>query len=521
MDPKRDLSAGLVVFLVALPLCLGIAVASGAPPLAGLMAGIIGGIVVSLISGASLAVSGPAAGLTVIVLNGIDDLGGYEVFVSAVLAAGLIQILLGFLGAGLIGYFFPNAVIKGMLAGIGAILILKQLPHLFGHDKDPEGDVAFQQQDGKNTFTELWDAIQDPEPTAILIGLVGLAVLIFWPKIPGLGKQKILPAPLVVVGLGVVIHEIIKSVRPEWTLEASHMVQIPVASFTDSLANTLPHPQIEHFERYDVWKTGVVVAMIASIETLLCIEAIDRLDPEKRHTPLNRELKAQGIGNAIAGFLGALPLTAVIVRGSANVQAGGRTRWSAFAHGVMLLIAVGFLAAQMNLIPLAALAAVLLHVGYKLASVGLFKEMASRGTGQMLPFVVTVAAILLTDLLTGVGIGLLVGLGFLVKETTRQGIAIEDLSEDESHPSHMRINLGPQVTFLHKAAIRNALRSVPDGVRVDVVGGGANSVDPDVHELLEDAVEIQKSRGVEVVLMDVPKPRARLLEQPEQATVAE
>lgn len=518
---RADFPAGVVVFLVALPLCLGIALASDAPPMAGLVTGIVGGLVVAWASGSALAVSGPAAGLTVIVVGAIETLtpeggttaDGYAMFVAAVVIAGFFQILLGTLRAGLIGLYFPSTVIKGMLAGIGAILVLKQIPHMFGDDSDPEGDMEFVQVDDETTFSELFVALSGQfEPAAVLIGFLGLALLIVWPKLPLVSKQRIVPAPLVVVVLGTLAHELIRSIKPDWALSSEHLVNIKLGegeSGFSAMFTKLPSPKFGAFKEAQVWVTGLTIAIVASIETLLCVDAVDKLDPERRQTPLDRELMAQGAGNMIAGALGGLPMTAVIVRGSANVQAGAKSRLSSFVHGLFLLVAVGFAARFLNRIPNAALAAILLHVGYKLATVRLFREMYGRGTSQFVPFVVTFLAILFTDLLIGVGVGLLVGLGFIAHESRRQGVDIEDVSEDEEEihedgRPHKRIRLGPQVTFLNKAAIRDALDEIPDGSWVDVDGRDARFVDPDVVEMLEDYRATGEHRNVRIVLQNVP-----------------
>ena len=392
---KNDLPAGLVVFLVALPLCLGIALASGAPLFSGIIAGIVGGTVVAFTSGSPLSVSGPAAGLTVIVLNAITQLGGYEVFLLAVVLAGLIQIILGFLKAGIIGYYFPSSVIKGMLAAIGIILILKQIPHAIGYDKDNEGDFNFIQADGENTFSEILNAVNHVHPGAVIIAAISLFILIMWEQ-PFLKKYaffKIVPGALLVVILGILINEWFRMSNSPFYLSGEKLVQLPVANSASEFIGQFTLPDFSGFSNYHVYVVAITIAIIASLESLLSVEAADKLDPYKRNTPTNQELKAQGLGNFVSGFIGGLPLTAVIVRSSANVNAGAKTKLSAIIHGLFLLISVIGLATVLNKIPLACLAALLLVVGYKLAKISLFTSMLRLGWSQFLPFIITVVAI--------------------------------------------------------------------------------------------------------------------------------
>ncbi|MBU1760394.1 MAG: SulP family inorganic anion transporter, partial [Bacteroidetes bacterium] len=382
---KKDIPASIVVFLVALPLCLGIALASGAPLFSGILSGIIGGIVVASFSGSQLSVSGPAAGLTVIVLTAITDLGSFNVFLLAVMIAGLLQILLGILKAGTIGNYFPNSVIIGMLAAIGIILILKQLPHAVGYDADYEGDYEFNQADNENTFSALISAFSKFSGGAVIISAISIAILIIWPKIK---KLAIVPAPLIVVVVGILLAEIFKD--SYLNLNAQQLVQIPVVeSFTD-FKGLFIFPDFSAISNPKLWTVAVTIAIVASLETLLSLEAVDKIDPIKRVSPTNRELIAQGIGNTIAGLVGALPMTAVIVRSSANVNSGGRTKVSAILHGLFLMISVLLIPILINKIPLACLAAILLLVGYKLAKLSLFKKMWKDGKDQFIPFSVTI-----------------------------------------------------------------------------------------------------------------------------------
>jgi MFS superfamily sulfate permease-like transporter len=497
---KRDLPASFVVFLVALPLCLGIAVASGAPPLAGLITGIIGGVVVAWASGSQLAVSGPAAGLTVIVLAAIGDLG-YGAFLLAVVLAGGIQILLGLLRAGILALYVPSAVIKGMLAAIGIILILKQLPHAIGWDADYEGDFAFWQSDSRNTFTEIGAALSHLGWPALLISGIGLAALFAADKSSFLKKKMPwFPPPLIAVLVGVAINQILVVSAPEHALVGDHLVSIPTGGVTE-LWGGLSTPEWGRIADIGVWKTAGTLAIVASIETLLCVEAMDKLDPHKRQTPASRELLAQGAGNAIAGLLGGLPMTAVIVRGSANVNSGAQTRLSSFFHGVWLLVAVLLAAQVLNLIPLAALAAVLLHVGYKLASPAMMKAMFKQPASQWVPFVITIAAILVTDLLIGVLIGMTVGI-FMILRAHLDSAFFVDRVERTSEADHqkVRLELTPNVSFLHRASVSKTLHAQSPGSIVEIDATRTRHVHPDIVELIREFEETAPERNIRVVL---------------------
>ena len=405
---KSDLPSSIVVFLVAMPLCLGIALASGAPLFSGIIAGIVGGTVVALASGSPLGVSGPAAGLAVIVFNAIEDLGAFETFLLAVVFAGIIQAVLGLLRAGVIGYYFPNAVIKGMLAGIGILIFLKQIPHAFGYDKDPEGDFAFQQVDGHNTFSELSYMLDAVSPGALIIAVISLLILILWETkfMKGLGFTKIIQGPLVVVVGSILIALGCQGTSME--ISTDHFVHIPVAESFTGFFEFFTMPDFSQITNPQVYSVAIIMAVVASLETLLCVEATDKLDPQKRITPTNRELIAQGVGNITSGMIGGLPITQVIVRSSANIQSGGKTKASAFFHGLLLLGCAMAIPKVLNMIPYAALAAILLVVGYKLAKPALFKEMFKKGWVVFLPFIVTIAGIIFLDLLKGIGLGMAV-----------------------------------------------------------------------------------------------------------------
>ena len=502
----RDLSASLVVFLVAVPLCLGIAIASDAPPLSGIIAGIIGGVVVGSLSASRIGVSGPAAGLAVIVAEAIAGLG-FEVFLLAGLLSGFMQIALGAMRAGVIAYFFPNAVIKGMLAGIGVIISLKQIPHMFGWDKDPEGDFAFNQVDGETTWSEIVLAVQDIKPAALIITLVGLALIIFFNS--GAAKRNAVlrhvPGPLMAVLAGVALYFVFAGTG--WALTDEQTITIPVLDSIGEIGTLLTMPDWSAIGRGDVWLTAATIAAVASIETLLCVEATDKLDPQRLVTPANRELFAQGVGNALSGLIGGLPVTQVIVRSSANLQANAATKRSAIIHGVWLLGAVLVFPVAMNYVPMASLAAVLLIVGYKLARPAVFREMYAKGWSQFAPFVITVLAIYLTDLLTGIGIGLAVSTVFLLWANFSTPYFAGKRRHQEGET--LVLELSEHVSFLNKARIRQTLSEVPDGGRVVVDGRGAVTVDPDIYDVLEDFELNAADRGIDFTFLPPEAATAR------------
>ncbi len=493
---SSDLPASLVVFLVALPLCLGIALASGAPLFSGIIAGIVGGLVVGSLSGSSLSVSGPAAGLTTIVLASIAKLGSYENFLAAVVLAGVLQIALGYLKAGSIGNYFPASVIKGMLAAIGLILILKQIPHAIGYDKDYEGDESFIQSDGQNTFTELLAALDFLNPAAVVISSISLAVLIFWDN-AWIKKQKylaLIPAPLLVVILGIVLNEFFRSAFTGFGVEKENLVSLPIPDGISGFVGQFTMPDFSALLHPDTLIVAFTIAIIASLESLLSLEAVDKLDPQKRNSPQNRELKAQGMGNLISGLIGGLPVTAVIVRSSANVHAGGKTKASAVLHGVLLLATVALIPQFLNKIPLASLAAILITVGYKLVKPSLVISMYRKGTDQFVPFIVTIIAILLTDLLVGIGIGIAVGLIFVLKTNFHQ--ALFSVNEERNY----LIRLNKDVSFLNKAVLRKTFRQIPDGSYVIIDGSRSAFIDQDILETINDFRESAPGRRIEIEL---------------------
>ncbi len=495
----RDLTAGLVVFLVALPLCLGVALASNAPLLSGVLSGIIGGILVGILSGSQTSVSGPAAGLTAVVAAQIAALGSYETFFLAVVLAGVFQIGFGLARTGFLAAFFPSSVIKGLLAAIGVILILKQLPHVVGHDPDPEGDMAYEQPDHQNTFSELYELLEDIHPGAAVIGLLSIAILVLWDRIKVLKKSPV-PSPLVVVLFGVAASQVIGGYGKGWLIEASHRVQVPVTSNLADLFALLRFPDFTQLGNSAVYVAAMTIAVVASLETLLNLEAVDKLDPRQRNSPANRELFAQGVGNMASGLIGGLPVTSVIVRSSVNIHAGARTKFSAIFHGILLLVSVVLLPVYLNRIPLSCLAAILLVTGIKLASPKLVKEMWKGGYLQFVPFVVTVVAIVRTDLLIGVLIGLAVSLGFILRSNARR--PIRRVVEKHLGGDVVHIELANQVSFLNRAALTQALDDVPAGGHVLLDANGTDYIDPDVLALILDfKAEAAPARGVEVSLV--------------------
>ena len=501
---RYDIPAGIVVFLVAIPLCLGIALASGAPMLSGLITGIVGGLVVSALSGSQLMVSGPAAGLTAIVIAAITELGSFQVFLVAVVLAGALQIAMGLLRAGIIGYFFPSSVIKGMLAAIGLILILKQLPYALGAGVEPFETDTFQQPKGGNTFTAIADALGAAVPLAIALTVIALLVLVYWPKLAPAKLRKVIPGALVAVLIGVVGAALAAAFAPGIALPRSAMVSLPTPNSLGEIASLLAFPDWSAISNPAVWKVALTIGIVASLETLLSLEATDKLDPFKRNAPANRELLAQGTGNMLAGAIGGLPMTGVIVRSAANIGAGARTWRSAFFHGVLLLLAVVAIPTLLNRIPLAVLAAILLHTGFKLANPRLFRDAYRIGWKYLIPFVVTIVAILVTDLLVGITIGLLVGAFNVLMDDYLHAYSYQ---VDESADHHrVRITLADQVTFLNKARINEALHAVPRGSTVIVDATRSKHIDHDVVELLHDFEDNAQARGISLELVGVPEP---------------
>ncbi|AXT54060.1 SulP family inorganic anion transporter [Aquimarina sp. BL5] len=504
---KSDLPASVVVFFVALPLCLGIALASGvgaANLFSGLIAGIIGGIIVGIISGSYIGVSGPAAGLAAIVAASVASLG-FENFLVAVVLAGAIQIIFGVLRLGIIGYFFPSSVIKGMLTGIGIIIILKQIPYFFGLDKNPEGDFAFLQIDGENTFTELLKAINavisgNVDQGATIVALIAMGILILWSNV--LGKKskifQLIQGPLVAVVVGIVFYFLTKGSNLE--LVNQHLVSVPVPDSFQDFIGQFSFPNFSAIGQSEVWVTAFTIALVASLETLLCVEATDKLDPEKRVTPTNRELFAQGTGNMISGFIGGLPITQVIVRSSANIQSGGKTKASAIIHGFLLLISVYFIPQVLNYIPLSVLAAILFIVGFKLAKPSTFKALWRAGWKQFVPFIVTVLIIVFKDLLWGIGIGLIVGIVIVLFKSFQNSHFLHKENEDPTD-GKVKMTLAEEVTFFNKGAILKELDNLPENSHLELDVSNTKYLDQDILEILDDFALKAKNRNISVKLI--------------------
>jgi MFS superfamily sulfate permease-like transporter len=473
--------------------------ASGAPLFSGIIAGIVGGIVVTLFSGSPLGVSGPAAGLAVIVLSAINEIGSFEVFLYAVIIAGLIQVILGFLRAGVIGYYFPSSVIKGMLTGIGIIIILKQIPHAFGHDEDYEGDLAFTQVDGHNTFSELAYVLDSISLGATLVTIICMAILILWerPFMKKVSIFKVIQGPLVAVLAGIGLNFAFAG-NETLAISHEHTVNIPVADSLSSFIGQFTFPDFSHWNDPSIYVLALTLAVVASLETLLCVEATDKLDPHKRITPTNRELLAQGVGNMVSGFIGGLPVTQVIVRSSANIQSGGQTKAASFFHGIMLLISALFIPRFLNMIPLASLAAILFMVGYKLAKPSLFKEMHKMGNAQFIPFMVTVIGIIFTDLLTGIGLGMAVGVIQILWNNYSLPYHFEDDNYKPGDP--ITIRLSENITFLNKAGVMRTLNQLPEDTKVIIDATRTKRIHPDVREIIHDFTHFAHERNITVEL---------------------
>lgn len=492
-----NLKSGIVVFLVALPLCLGIALACNVPLFSGILAGIIGGILVTVFSGSVLSVSGPAAGLTSIVLAAVATLGSFEIFLAAVLFAGVIQIGLGIAKAGGIGNYVPSSVIKGMLAGIGIILIMKQIPHLVGYDRDPEGNFDFMQQDGHNTITDLYYMLNYISPGAVVIGFVSIAILIVG-DLPFYKKNKVLsliPAPLIVVIVGAIMGVAFKNTGT-LSLSADHLVSLPVISSFKDLKETLISPDFSAIGNTQFWSIVITIAVVASLESLLSIEATDKLDPLKRDSNSSKELVAQGLGNIASGLIGALPVTAVIVRSSANINAGATSKLSAIFHSLFLMLTVFLLPNLLMLIPNSALAAVLVLTGYKLTKIELFKQHYKKGIDQLLPFVVTIVVMLVTDLLKGVGAGLAVAIFFIIRTNIKSSFdVIEDIIEGKKT---YLIKLPQHITFFNKGFTVRLLNKIEKGSKVILDGSANKTIDKDVKEAFEDFFGVADEKQIEI-----------------------
>jgi SulP family sulfate permease len=493
---KSDLPASIVVFFVSLPLCLGIALASGAPLFAGIIAGIIGGMVVGAASASPLGVSGPAAGLAVIVFGYIATLGSWESFLVAVVIAGVIQLAMGFLKLGSIAYYFPSAVIKGMLSGIGLMIILKQIPHALGYDYDFEGNFFFSQTNGENTFSELREMLDYITPSAVFVSVISILILVLWEKI--LMKKhkifKLIQAPLVVVIIGIIASNFL-------SFSKDQLVSIPVAASASEFLSQFTFPDFSQLKNPEIYLMALVIAIVASLETLLCVEATDKIDPLKRVTPTNRELKAQGLGNTLSGLVGGLPITQVIVRSSANISFGGKTKISAILHGFFLLISAIIIPKLLNMIPLSSLAAILLVVGYKLTNPTIFKKISKLGRDQFLPFLVTIIGMVLFDLLKGVVLGMATSIAFILYNNFRNSYhRIED-KEGRNH-QHL-IRLAEEVSFLNKGSILQMLNQIPQNSKLVIDGSNSSFIDYDVVEIIHDFRIQAKSKNIDLEIKNI------------------
>ena len=501
---KSDFASGLVVFLVALPLCLGIAMASGAPLFSGIISGVIGGVVVGFLSQSHISVSGPAAGLTAIVLTAITDLGSFNLFLTAVFIAGIIQLILGYIKAGTISNFFPTNVIEGMLAGIGIIIIMKQLPHAIGFDSDFEGDQSFLQSDGNNSITSLLSIFDFIQIGSIIIALISLFVLIIWDKVPVLKRLKLIPGALVAVVLGIIINELFIRTGSHFAIGKEHLVSLPSPASLDDFQQIIVFPDFAGIVNQKVWLVGITIAIVASIETLLCIEAADRMDVHKRYTDTNVELKAQGVGNILSSLIGGLPMTSVVVRSSANSTAGAKSKLSAIIHGVLLFVSVITIPLLLNKIPLATLAAVLLLVGYKLAKPATFIHFWKKGKYQFIPFIATLIAVVFTDLLKGVVLGMIISIIFVLKGNLKRAYVFR--KEEYIDGDVIHIDLAQEVSFLNKADIKETLKNIPNNSKVIIDASDTVYIAHDILDLIHEFKTIRaKENSINVQIKGFKK----------------
>lgn len=506
---RSDVPASLVVFLVALPLCLGVALASTSPTpilFSGIIAGVVGGVVVGFFSGSRLGVSGPAAGLITIVVAAIASLGSFESFLVSVILAGIIQVIAGFFGAGVLGNYFPSSVIKGMLAAIGLTLILKEIPHLVGYDKDFIGDESFFQFDGHNTFSDLIYATNALSPGAIIISVVSLLILILFDKpiIKRIALFKIVPGALFVVVAGILINQLFGWFAPGLQMSGEHLVQLPVTKSISDLGALFVFPDFSALTNPKVYTIAITIALVASLESLLSVEATDKLDPDKNYTPTNRELKAQGIGNIVSGFLGGLPVTQVIVRSSANINSGGKSKLSTILHGLFLFVSVLLIPNVLNLIPFASLAAILLMVGYKLSKVQLYKQMYQLGYDQFIPFIATIVGVLFQDLLKGIAIGMAFSVFYILRKNYRNNYTQKESKENDKTSIYIR--LSEEVTFLNKGSILETLFTVPNNSLLTIDGSNCKAIDYDVLEIIQDfKLHHAKDHNIELKTINIPE----------------
>jgi carbonic anhydrase len=508
---RADIPSSIVVFLVALPLCLGVALASGAPLFAGIIAGVVGGLVVGGLSKSPLSVSGPAAGLTVIVLAAIESLPSFQVFTLAVMLAGVLQLGFSFTRAGILAEFVPSSVITGMLAAIGLILILKQIPHAVGYDSEAEGIFEFTTGDGVNTFSRLWNSVTGSvTPGAMLIAGISLAFLFWWDGArPKQGPLRFVPGPLVVVVIGVAGNALLGVLKPEWKLLDRHLVQVPIAANPSEFVSLFSLPDFSAIGMGAVWTTAITLAIVASLESLLSVKAVDEIDPQRRTTDKNWELMAQGGGNIVSGLVGGLPVTSVIVRSSANVDAGAESKLSTLLHGTWLLLSVALIPVLLNLIPLSALAAVLIATGYKLTKPKLFQERFKQGWTQFVPLVVTVLAILFTDLLEGIMIGMVVGFGFVIARNFRTAITVAHDGDD------WLVRARRNLYFIHKYELQKDLAMVPDGANLMIDLTSTNYVDLDNVDIINAFIKNAEYRNINVIIRgDIANRTALMIRAP-------
>jgi len=480
----KDIQAGVVVFLVALPLCLGIAIAQNAPPISGIISGVVGGTVVMLLSGSKYSISGPAAGLTAIVLSSISTLGSFELMLSALCVAGVIQILLGVFKAGIIGYYFPSSVIKGMLSAIGIILIIKQIPHLVGYDVDPEGDMSFFQDDGRNSFTELVNMLDYFTPGAAIVSAISILILLFWNEdfIKSNSKLSFIPSALILVIVGIVMNKLFELVFPSLFIHQSHLVSLPTIQSPADLLQSLRLPDFKGFSNPQTYIIGLTIAVVASLETLLSIDATDKIKKGLKPSPTNRELIAQGVGNISCGMIGGIPITSVIVRSSANINAGAKSKLSGLTHGILLFISVLAFPSILTSIPNASLAVILLFTGYKLTKIDLFKSMYALGQKQFLPFITTVVVMLLTDMLKGILCGLIIAIYYILRDMMR--IPIKKSSAIIEDREHTLITFPENVSFINKGFLLKMLNNIPSDSDLILDGSHIKSIDYDVLETI-------------------------------------
>ena len=499
----KDIQAGIVVFFVALPLCLGIAIAQNAPPFSGIISGVIGGLIVMFLSGAKYSISGPAAGLTAIVITSIKELGSFEAMLTAMCIAGVIQILLGVLKAGVIGYYFPSSVIKGMLSAIGIILIIKQIPHLFGYDVDPEGDMSFFQEDGKNTFTELINMVNYITPGPTIISLISILTLFFWNADyikPG-SKLSYIPSALLIVFIGIGSNVLFGLFFPSIFVHQNHLVSLPTIQSSSDLLASLKFPNFSELTNSKVYIIGFTLAIVASLETLLSIDASDKLKKGLTSSPTNRELIAQGVGNITCGLIGGVPITSVIVRSSANINAGATSKLSGYIHGFLLLISVLVFPNLITQIPNASLAVILLFTGYKLTQISLFKSMYSLGIKQFLPFITTIVLMLITDMLKGILCGLIIAIYFILRDMMR--IPLKNSSTEIDGTTHTLITFPENVSFVNKGALLKMLNTVPIDSILILDGTNIKSIDYDVLETIMIFKQEAAKRGIEIQTINI------------------